>query len=110
MMLPRRRVRTAGYLLGASLAGMLDGIVFHQLLGWHHFVQAAGEVADVLVDHLLLRLHALHPQGSAPAWEAGWLAFSVAVLLAGAGLMASASRLRGGIARERRRAGRARRG
>lgn len=38
---PRRRVRHAGYLLGAGLAGILEGAVFHEILGWHHFADAS---------------------------------------------------------------------
>lgn len=44
---PRRRVRSAGYLLGAGLAGLLDGILFHDLLGWHHFLDVPGRAAMV---------------------------------------------------------------
>jgi|SRR5688500_1265669 len=34
----RTRVTAAGLLLGLGLGGFFDGIVFHQLLGWHHLV------------------------------------------------------------------------
>lgn len=37
---PPRAAIAAGFLLGVGLAGLLDGIVFHQLLEWHHFVSA----------------------------------------------------------------------
>ncbi len=30
------QVRNAGLLLGAALSASFDGIVFHQILGWHH--------------------------------------------------------------------------
>ena len=141
---PRRRVRSAGWLLGAGLAGLMEGIVFHEILGWHHFVQEAGarsdglfhlatwilavaaiamlwrararfaepgagrvltgsalvgaallQLLDALVNHVLLRLHVLHPQGEVLAWEIGWIAFTVALLLVGVRLLASATRLRG---------------
>lgn len=32
------RVTTAGLVLGLGLGGFLDGIVLHQILGWHHLV------------------------------------------------------------------------
>ena len=32
----------AGILLGMGLGGFFDGIVFHQLLQWHHMVTSAG--------------------------------------------------------------------
>jgi len=35
------KVRTAGILLGVGLGGFLDGIVLHEILGWHHMVSAA---------------------------------------------------------------------
>src|SRR4051812_13621035 len=34
----RARVSIAGILLGLGLGGFFDGIVFHQLLQWHHLV------------------------------------------------------------------------
>jgi uncharacterized membrane protein len=33
---------SAGILLGLGLGGFFDGIVFHQLLQWHHMVTSAG--------------------------------------------------------------------
>lgn len=145
--LPRRRVRSAGYLLGAGLAGLLDGIVFHEILGWHHFVQSAGarsdglfhalmwafvlvavamlwrararfaepaagrvlvgsalvgagalQALDGLVDHLLLQLHWLHPQGNVAAWEAAYQVASWGLVVTGAWLMRSATRAREGAA------------
>jgi uncharacterized membrane protein len=36
--LPSRRPVVAGLLLGLGLGGFFDGIVFHQLLRWHHLV------------------------------------------------------------------------
>jgi uncharacterized membrane protein len=41
-------------LTGVGLAGLVDVILFHQLLGWHHFynrsTQAAGLASDGLLD------------------------------------------------------------
>ena len=36
----RSRVHVAGFLLGAGLGGFFDGIVFHQILQWHHFLSS----------------------------------------------------------------------
>jgi uncharacterized membrane protein len=37
---------SAGILLGLGLGGFFDGIVFHQVLQWHHMVTSAGYPAD----------------------------------------------------------------
>lgn len=37
-MTDRTRIVTSGLLLGLGLGGFFDGIVFHQLLGWHHMI------------------------------------------------------------------------
>jgi uncharacterized membrane protein len=39
---------SAGILLGLGLGGFFDGIVFHQLLQWHHMLTSAGYPADSL--------------------------------------------------------------
>lgn len=36
----RRRVLWGGTLAGAGLGGFFDGIVLHQILGWHHMVSS----------------------------------------------------------------------
>lgn len=38
--------RLAGVLLGIGIGGFFDGIVFHQLLQWHHMLTSAGYPAD----------------------------------------------------------------
>lgn len=38
----------AGVVLGASLAGFFDGIVFHQLLEWHHMLSGVPSLAGDL--------------------------------------------------------------
>ncbi len=35
---PTRPLRLAGLVLGLGLGGFFDGIVCHQILGWHHMV------------------------------------------------------------------------
>ena len=37
---------SAGILLGGGLGGFFDGIVFHQLLQWHHMLTSAGYPPD----------------------------------------------------------------
>src|SRR3954467_2226752 len=32
-----------GFLLGVGLGGFVDGIVFHQILQWHHMLTATGD-------------------------------------------------------------------
>ncbi|MFW6775195.1 DUF2243 domain-containing protein [Nocardioides sp. CPCC 205120] len=41
------------FLLGAAVMAALDEIVFHQLLGWHHFYDAASLRIGLLSDGLL---------------------------------------------------------
>jgi uncharacterized membrane protein len=39
----RRPVLITGIILGVGLGGFFDGIVFHQLLQWHHMLTAHGD-------------------------------------------------------------------
>ncbi|WP_245268796.1 DUF2243 domain-containing protein [Mesorhizobium sp. WSM2561] len=43
---PRQFPTLAGILFGLGLGGFFDGIVFHQLLQWHHMITSAGYPAD----------------------------------------------------------------
>ncbi|RWP22313.1 DUF2243 domain-containing protein [Mesorhizobium sp.] len=43
---PRQFPTLAGILFGLGLGGFFDGIVFHQLLQWHHMVTSADYPAD----------------------------------------------------------------
>ncbi|MER8484315.1 DUF2243 domain-containing protein [Mesorhizobium sp. M1322] len=43
---PRQFPTLAGILFGLGLGGFFDGIVFHQLLQWHHMVTSAGYPAE----------------------------------------------------------------
>ena len=47
---------SAGIFLGLGLGGFFDGIVFHQILQWHHMVTSAGFPADSVEN---LRLNTL---------------------------------------------------
>lgn len=40
----------AGILFGLGLGGFFDGIVFHQILQWHHMATSAGQPADTLAN------------------------------------------------------------
>ena len=40
---PLAPILTAGILLGVGLGGFFDGIVFHQLLQWHHMLTSHGD-------------------------------------------------------------------
>jgi uncharacterized membrane protein len=40
---PPAPVLTAGIVLGVGLGGFFDGIVFHQLLQWHHMLTSHGD-------------------------------------------------------------------
>lgn len=130
------RETRSGYVLGVGLVALLDGIVFHQLLRWHHLVSArtsdldahlladgafqlvavalvglgvvqlrqsrsrngrafvgallvgAGlfNAAEIVVDHYLLRLHVLHPNGDM-RYDLGLLVASVLVAAGGAWLL-----------------------
>jgi uncharacterized membrane protein len=39
----RRMVAAPGVLLGIGVGGILDGVVLHQLLQWHHLLTATGD-------------------------------------------------------------------
>ncbi|MFG1946739.1 DUF2243 domain-containing protein [Nonomuraea sp. NPDC048826] len=49
----RGRSMTAAALIGAALMAAVDEIVFHQLLGWHHFFDRATPAVGLLSDGLL---------------------------------------------------------
>ena len=46
-----RRVDGAALVLGLGIGGFVDGIVIHQLLGWHHMLSGWYPVTDV---HLMM--------------------------------------------------------
>ncbi|MBI9113438.1 DUF2243 domain-containing protein [Sanguibacter suaedae] len=48
-----RRSRLAGLLLGIAVMAAVDEIVFHQLLGWHHFYDRSTPDVALLSDGLL---------------------------------------------------------
>ncbi|MGB8170483.1 MAG: DUF2243 domain-containing protein [Chthoniobacteraceae bacterium] len=42
----------AGVVLGLGLGGFFDGIVFHQILGWHHMVCTTATCQPTSIEHL----------------------------------------------------------
>lgn len=44
------RLSTPGLILGIGIGGAFDGIVFHQLLQWHHMVMIGGPSTWMLAD------------------------------------------------------------
>ena len=98
--------RAPGLLLGIGLGGFVDGILFHQILQWHHMLTSTGEApmttvagleTNTLVDGLFhtatwlcvaigswLMLRAWQDGRLAPSWKVqlgllltGWGAFNV---------------------------------
>jgi uncharacterized membrane protein len=49
----RRRSLLAGAMIGVAMMAAVDEIVFHQLLGWHHFYDRAATDIALLSDGLL---------------------------------------------------------
>lgn len=47
------RSRWGGVLIGVGLMAAVDEIIFHQLLGWHHFYDGATPAIGLLSDGLL---------------------------------------------------------
>jgi uncharacterized membrane protein len=45
----------AGLVLGAGFTGLADGIVFHQVLGWHHLVCVTEQCAPASIGQLQLQ-------------------------------------------------------
>ncbi|MER7519109.1 DUF2243 domain-containing protein [Streptomyces sp. NPDC126499] len=48
-----RRSAAVGALIGAAVMAALDEIVFHQILGWHHFYDRSTPAVGLLSDGLL---------------------------------------------------------
>ena len=46
------RVTAAAILLGLGLGGFFDGVVFHQLLGWHHMICRTDHCRSTSVEDL----------------------------------------------------------
>lgn len=46
----------AGLILGLGLVGAIDGIVFHQLLQWHHMIHSPNIKLEIFTDGLFTAL------------------------------------------------------
>lgn len=51
--LVRERAYQGGFLIGVALTAAVDEIVFHQILGWHHFYDRSTPAIGLLSDGLL---------------------------------------------------------
>lgn len=87
----------AGVVLGAGLGGFLDGIVLHQILGWHHLVCVTAHCEPRSIEHL-------QQQNTQDGWFhlAVWIVTLLGVILlararAGLGDEDSTARLTGGM-------------
>jgi uncharacterized membrane protein len=49
----RRRSLLVGFMIGVAIMAAVDEIVFHQLLGWHHFYDRSTPDVGLLTDGLL---------------------------------------------------------
>jgi uncharacterized membrane protein len=82
----------AGFLLGVGTVAMLDEVVFHQLLHWHHFYDRSTTSAGLVSDGLFhafswfATVLALFLIGSVRRERAFWGTAFVGGLLTGAGL------------------------
>ncbi|RPF55280.1 DUF2243 domain-containing protein [Aquisalibacillus elongatus] len=43
---------TAGFILGLGILGAIDGVVFHQLLQWHHMIMSPNIHLEIYTDGL----------------------------------------------------------
>src|SRR5690606_9445966 len=48
-----KRSRWAGALIGIGMMAAVDEIIFHQLLGWHHFFDSSTPAIGLLSDGIL---------------------------------------------------------
>src|SRR4051794_14447749 len=77
----RRAVIRAGFVLGLGLGGFIDGIVFHQILQWHH-----------------LLCYTCHPEATAEEvrqnvfWDGLFHVFTLALTLMGVFMLGRANR------------------
>ncbi|SER10236.1 DUF2243 domain-containing protein [Piscibacillus halophilus] len=47
---------TAGFILGLGMVGAIDGIVFHQLLQWHHLILSSNIKLEIITDGVFTAL------------------------------------------------------
>jgi uncharacterized membrane protein len=73
-----KKVIVAAILLGVGLAGLIDTIVFHEILQWHHMV--SNKIQPNIID--TLRLNVL--------WDGLFLTIALVVTIVGVGLRSAA--------------------
>ena len=73
-----KKVIVAAILLGVGLAGLIDTIVFHEILQWHHMV--SNKIQPNTID--TLRLNVL--------WDGLFLTIALVLTIVGVGLLWSA--------------------
>lgn len=67
----------AAILLGVGLAGLIDTIVFHEILQWHHMI--SNKIQPNTIDTIRLNV----------VWDGLFLAIALAVTIVGVGLLCS---------------------
>lgn len=73
----RRRIIASGILIGLGLAGLLDTIIFHHILQWHHMV--SNIIPPTTVDTIRFNIFA----------DGAFSTFSIIVIAIGTGLFLS---------------------
>lgn len=73
-----RGVALSAFLLGIGLGGLFDGIVFHQILQWHHMLSSQGSYPATTLEGLELNT----------LWDGLFHAATYAILTAGLILLA----------------------
>src|SRR5919107_5232910 len=75
------RATVAAILLGIGLAGLLDTIIFHQILQWHHMV--SNKISPSSLESIQINI----------LWDGLFLAFALIVTILGISLLWNASSL-----------------
>ena len=74
-----KKVIVAAILLGVGLAGLIDTIVFHEILQWHHMI--SNKIQPNTIDTIKLNV----------LWDGVFLAIALPVTIVGVGLLWSAA-------------------
>ena len=89
-MLNYRPLIVAGLMFGIGQGGFFDGIVFHQLLQWHHMGAGLFNLVEGIIDHHILGIHHLKPGAHQLLWDLGFLASGFLLLAIGLLLLQAA--------------------
>ncbi|HZB98389.1 MAG TPA: DUF2243 domain-containing protein, partial [Nitrososphaeraceae archaeon] len=76
-----KRALVAAILLGVGLAGLVDTIIFHQILQWHHMVSS--RISPSSLESIQINV----------LWDGLFLAFALIVTILGISLLWNASSL-----------------